>query len=329
MSNDTNVTTLRTIASEAPQQEQDVRARLRAAMDSDRRLSQARIAREAGISSTTMSQWLAGGYGGDNEAIAAKIAKWLDSLHAQRAEQERLPTAPDFVNTPSAERIIGTLRYAQIAGDIVLVYGGAGLGKTTSIRQYERIAPNVWHATMTPASASVVTALEEIGDALGLTTVNSGGAARLHRAIVKRVAETQGLIVVDEAQHLSVAALDQIRSIHDATGIGIALVGNEQVYARMTAGGTRAAYLDRLYSRIGKKVRLAKSTKADISAVLAAWNITDSSCRGQLEEIASMPGGLRILTKVLRLGSMYAAAAERSLCCDDVRSAWRELGVEA
>src|ERR1035437_1267786 len=52
---------------------------------------------------------------------------------------------------------------------------------------------------------------------------------------------TGGLLVIDEAQHLSVAALDQIRSIHDATDLGIALVGNQQVYARLT-GGNRAAY---------------------------------------------------------------------------------------
>jgi DNA transposition AAA+ family ATPase len=302
----------------------DVRGQLRALMDSDRRLSQARIAKEAGISSTAISQWLSGTYGGDNAAVEAKILRWIDTTHAQRAVQERLPSAPDYVETPTAERVIGALRYAQVAGDIAVVYGGAGLGKTTGIRQYSKSAPNVWVATMTPASASVVTALEEIADAVGAGNVG-GGAARLHKAICKRVVDTNGLLVVDEAQHLSVQALDQIRGIHDATGIGIALVGNEQVYARMT-GGNRAAFLDRLFSRIGKKVRLVRSTQADIQAVLRAWAIDDSACATQLMEIASKPGGLRGLTKVLRLGSMYASAANRALCCDDVRAAWRELG---
>lgn len=300
-----------------------VRDRLRAIMDADKRMTQSRVAKEAGISSTTISQWLGGIYGGDNEAIEAKLVRWIDTIQAQRAVHDQLPRAPEYVETPSAEKVIGALRYAQIAGDIAVVYGGAGLGKTTAIRQYQRGAPNVWHATMSPSTASVVPCLDEIVEACGVAA--TGGASRLHRAICRRVADSNGLIVIDEAQHLSVAALDQVRAIHDATGVGIALVGNEAVYARMT-GGNRAAYLDRLFSRIGKKVRLVKSTSADIAALLGAWSIDDAGCRSQLVDIASKPGGLRGLTKVLRLASMHAAAHSRTLCCDDVRTAWRELG---
>ena len=303
----------------------DLREQLRALMAADKAMTQARIARESGLSSTTISQWLGGTYGGDNAAIEDKLTRWHETTRAQRAVADRMPAAPDYVETPTGERVVAALRYAQLAGDIAVVYGAAGLGKTTAIKRYVRTASNVWHATMTPASASVVTALEEIADAVGANVTGGGGAARLHRSICKRVTETAGLIVIDEAQHLSVAALDQVRSIHDATGIGIALVGNEAVYARMT-GGNRAAYLDRLFSRIGKKVALRKATTGDISALLDAWNIGTSDCRAQLVEIASKPGGLRGLTKVLRLGSMFAAAQNRTLCCDDVRAAWRELG---
>ncbi len=302
----------------------DLRDQIRMLMDSDKRLSQARVAKEAGISPTTMSQWLSGTYPGDNAAIEEKLIKWVETTQAARAQSDVMPTGPDYVPTPSAEKVIAALRYAQVANDIAVVYGGAGLGKTTGIKQYRRAAPNVWHATMTPASASVVPALEEIAEAVGVSNP-AGGASKLHRAICRRIANAGGLLVVDEAQHLSVAALDQIRSIHDETQVGIALVGNEQVYARMT-GGNRAAYLDRLFSRIGKKVRLIKSTQGDIEALLDAWGIEDAKCRPQLIEIASKPGGLRGLTKVLRLASMYAAASKRALCCDDVRAAWRELG---
>ncbi|AVP97938.1 DNA transposition protein [Ahniella affigens] len=303
----------------------DLRERLRALMHEDRQITQAKIARESGLSTTTVSQWFSGTYPGDIEATETKLQQWLDNHSAQRATAEAMPIAPDYVPTPSAEKVIGALRYAQAAGDLALVYGGAGLGKTSAIRRYRNLSPNVWVATMTPASASVVTALEEIADAVGVSGALGGGAAKLHRAICKRIAETAGLIVIDEAQHLSVAALDQIRSLHDATGIGVALVGNEQVYARMS-GGNRAAYLDRLYSRIGKKVRLLRSTHGDIDALVGAWNIKDKACAAQLTEIGSKPGALRILTKVLRLASMYATAQQRAMCCDDIRAAWLDLG---
>lgn len=305
-------------------QNETLRDRMRNMMEADKRLTQTRIAKEVGISSATLSQWLAGLYAGDNEAVESKLLRWLDTTQAQRAAGAGMPSAPAYVPTPSAERVIGALRYAQIAGDIAVVYGGAGLGKTSAIRRYATLAPNVFVATMDPASANVVTALEEIAEAVGVSDVH-GGAAKLRRGIVRKLNGTHGLLIIDEAQHLSVAALDQVRAIHDATGVGLALVGNEQVYARMT-GGNRAAYLDRLFSRIGKKVRLVRATAEDSAKLIEAWGVRDRESRQHLTEIAAKPGGLRALTKVLRLGSMYAVAEDRPLAIADVRAAWAELG---
>lgn len=303
----------------------DLRDQLRMLMDSDKRLSQARVAKEADMSPTTLSQWLSGIYAGNNAAVEEKLLKWVETTQAARARADAMPAEPEYVPTPTSAKVIDALRYAQIAADIAVVYGGAGLGKTAGIKRYGRVAPNVFHVTMTKAHASVVAALKRIAECVGATASGGTGAAELYSAIHAKVVNSGGLLVIDEAQHLSEAALDMIRAFNDEAGIGIAYVGNEQVYARMT-GGNRAAYLDRLFSRIGKKVRLVKSTQADIEAILDAWGIDDPKCRPQLIEIASKPGGLRGLTKVLRLASMYAAASKRALCCDDVRAAWRELG---
>lgn len=316
MSTQTNVTPLH--AGDA-----ELRERLRVAMASDRRLSQASVAREIGISPSALNQWLKGIYPGDNEAIETKLIIWMVGYDERRQAGDAMPVAPAWIETPTAARIVGALSYAQAAGDIAIVYGGAGLGKSTTIRHYQNISLNVWHVTMTPASASVVTALEEICAALGVA--ESGGAARLHRAIVRRVRGSRGLLAIDEAQHLSMAALDQIRAIHDATDVGVALVGNQEIYARMT-GGNRAAYLDRLYSRIGKRLALRASSDEDIQALIAAWNIDDAVSRKTLTDIAHRPGALRTLTKVLRLAGMYALADGKPLSAEFVGRAWRELG---
>jgi DNA transposition AAA+ family ATPase len=302
----------------------DLRDQIRQLMGEDKRLSQNRVAREAGISPTTLSQWLGGTYPGDNAAIEAKLQRWVETTQAARAQADQMPAAPRYVKTPTGERVLATLRYAQIAEDIAIVYGGAGLGKTAAAKEYARLAPNVWLATMTPASAGVVPALQVIAEALGLINVPSG-ANNLHAAICRRVTDTGGLIVIDDAHVLSENALDQIRAINDRTQVGLVLIGNERAYARMT-GGNRAAYLDRLYSRIGKKTPLRKSVAGDITALLDAWAIEDAKCRAQLTEIAGKGGGLRTMTKVLRLASLYAAAEKRDLNTEDVRAAWGELG---
>lgn len=300
----------------------ELREQIRTLLNTDKRLSQAVLAREAGISATTLNQWLGGKYLGDNESIDNKVRIWLEADQARRAAGGKMPEAPSFVATPTAMRVLSTLAYAQMAGDITVCYGGAGLGKTSACEQYQASNPNVWIATMTPSTAGVVTALEEICEAMALAP--GGGARKMAKAIVKRVRETHGLLVVDEAQHLSVAALDEIRGIHDATGIGIALVGNDGVFARM-AGGRNALQLDRLYSRVGKRLALRQSSEADITALIKAWGIDDGKCRAQLIEIARRPGALRTLTKTLRLASMNAAAEGRGVCCEDVRAAAVEL----
>lgn len=301
----------------------DVRATIANLQANDPKLTQAEIVRQSGVGSTALSQWLNGRYPGRNEEVEEKLARWVDAYQQRKMESKALPQAPTWVATPTGERVMGALSYAQLAGDVAVIYGGAGLGKTTAIEQYQRTSPNVWVATASPCTASPVPALEEVAEAIGIEA--SGGGAKLQRAIIKRLRGTMGLLVIDEAQHLSVLALDAIRRLHDATDVGLALVGNESVYARMT-GGNRASYLDRLFSRIGKRVRLTRSTKGDIDALVGAWHLSAKECRAALHDIASKPGGLRGLTKVLRLASMFAAGAGRTVSCDDIKAAWRDLG---
>jgi DNA transposition AAA+ family ATPase len=107
-----------------------------------------------------------------------------------------------------------------------------------------------------------------------------------------------GLLIIDEAHELGRDALEAMRTIHDRTSIGLVLQGNEQVYTAMT-GGNRAAYLDRLFSRIGKRVRIVKPTARDIDSLIQAWG-GGKDCAKVLHEIAAKPGGLRGMTKITR-----------------------------
>lgn len=298
-----------------------------AALMRDSRVTQAALAKELSVSPSALNQWIKGTYAGDNDGLAGRIRIWIDSRIQER--QSSMPVAPRWVSTPTGEAILGALAYAQIASDVAVIYGGAGLGKTSAIRRHAATSLSVWHVTMSPSSASVVTALEEICAVLGLT--EQGGAAKLHRAIVKRVRDTRGLIVIDEAQHLSTAALDQIRSIHDATDtgegatVGLALVGNTEVYARL-CGGNRSEQMSRLHSRVGRRLHLKSSVSGDVGALIEAWGLTDGKCHSLVRQIAERPGALRSVTKVLRLAAMHAAAAGEALCCSHVSEAWRELG---
>ena len=131
--------------------------------------------------------------------------------------------------------------------------------------------------------------------------------------------------MVDEAQHLSDQALDQLRSVHDACGIGIALIGNRDLYTRVN-GGESASYLDALRDRIGKRIALAGVSPGDVDAILDAWGTAPTRTRKAMVEACAKGGGLRNLMKTLRLAIVHAQAAGHRLSDVDVRAAWRDLG---
>lgn len=235
-----------------------------------------------------------------------------------------LPVGPSWVATPTSSKVLAALQYAQLAGDIAVIYGGAGLGKSKAIERYQHTSMNVFAVELAPTHYGLLASLEEIAIAVGIRDYVRSGSF-LHRAICRQLRGAGALLIIDEAQHLGMRALDQIRSIHDQSKVGLALVGNELVYTQL-AGRDRAAYLDRLYSRIGKRVHLRKSAVADADALAAAWHVHGAACRARIREIASKPGALRVLSKVLRLAAIYAQGEDRRICLADIEAAWVDLG---
>jgi hypothetical protein len=299
----------------------DTRERVKAVLDG-REASQAEVAREAGVSASAVNRWLNGKYEGDNAAVEAKLTRWLDERDRQTGFL--LPDAPEWVATPTGERILAALAYGQMAADLVVVYGGAGLGKTRAVRQYAATRPNVWVATLSPATATPSACLEEIMEALGMREGPGGGAARMQRALILRLRDTKGLLVLDESQHLAVAALETVRAIHDATEIGLALVGNERVYSRLAASGQSALFAQ-LFSRVGKRLHLSVPKREDVEALMTAWGLGDRETLAYLWAIARTPGALRGAVKSIRLGTMLARGAGEGLELRHVKAAWREL----
>ena len=286
-------------------------------------LTQAQVAKESGINGSVLSTLIKGTYAGDKDAQRVKLVKWL-SVRGQRARARAvLPAAPGYVKCPTSETIWAAIAYAQAADAMAYVVGVPGVGKTFTARQYRDTQPSAWLVTMSPTSAGVVPALEEIAEALGLRP--EGGARRIEKAIARKVQGTNGVLLIDEAQHLSPPALDAIRSIHDATGIGVCYLGNEDLAAKI-AGGRRAERTAQLSSRIGYRRNIRRPVKADVTALLDAWQVRGRAERDYLADVGTRPGGLRTMTKLLQLASVMAASADQPLARAHLEQAWRQLG---
>ena len=283
--------------------------------------SYASIAKAAEIGESTFAAWINGKYKGNNENVEEKIRIWARSQKSFARQKTSLPVETGFVLTRTARKFLAAFEHAQAMPDLAVIIGGAGVGKTSACHQYKTTHPNVWHLTAEPLVASSYAVMAYLRETLGLPEMP---AYRLTRAITAKVMNTQGLIIVDEAQHLTTPALDQLRTIHDKAGVGLVFMGNEEVWRRIDGGGRRAQFAQ-LHSRVGMRVNAPRPLAKDIEEILDASEISDAKQRAVLKTIAGKPGALRALAKTLRVARMVALGAGESMTDEHITSAWNRL----
>lgn len=289
-------------------------------------MTQDRMARNAGVSGSALSQWLRGQYGGNNEALEERISAWL--AEPQNNVLDRCETAPTWVPTPTGEAIERVLTYARTTPSIGVVYGGAGVGKTTALKRYASDYTDAWYVKLQPTSSTIMGALRAVYEAIAARNCNEIRVAEISREIEQllRWRHSAGaLLVIDESQGLTFEALEELRSIHDSTGMGLVLAGNEKVYSNMI-GGTRRADFAQLFSRVGRNLRLDRPTAEDVDAILKAWHIEGPKEREFCQQKASLPGALREMTKLLSAAAIAAHAMGGPIDIKVLRAAWREVG---
>lgn len=214
--------------------------------------SQKQIAKEIGISTTVISQFLSGIYNGDNEEIADKILQYV------RIAKSRLRTVdvPAFCpKLHNAEQVLFAASYAHSNNDIALIYGAAGAGKTVALKHYARENPGVVYITANASTRTARAILYLITEALGRQPI--GTEFMLMRNLVEHLKGSNRLIIIDEADHLTPHALQSIRNLNDEAGVGLVFSGNDIIKLQMYGRGS--LQFDQLRTRIGPKKKVANS----------------------------------------------------------------------
>ncbi|MDR3561878.1 MAG: AAA family ATPase [Negativicutes bacterium] len=276
--------------------------------------SQTQIAREIGVSGSVLSQFQKGIYTGTNEKIAYAVQQWLE-LETRRQTTVKVP---GFAMTTIAEEVIAIAKYAHEHQDTGVVYGPAGSGKTVALKQYVEQNPGTVFLTADVTISNSKAILEELLDKLGRQEY--GDRRRLRKAAVTILKGSGRLIIIDEAQHLTLKALETIRSIYDECGIGLVLSGNEQVYTNMI--GKRNAPFAQLFSRVGIRRGLSgKVNMDDIKKIVCQDMAVEKECLEQFHKIASTPGGMRLMVKLFVLAWTIANGLNEPLSLDAIRTA--------
>ena len=269
-------------------------------------LSQAAAAAEMGVGASALNQWLGGRYRGDNAGVAAAAREWLDARERRASIRLQLPEIPAWVETPASKRILGALAYAHATGDMCCVIGPPGAGKTVAAERFASRLRTAWLVTASPVSRSVSACLRRVAGALGAEASSDLGA--LEAACAEKLRGARGILVVDEANCLATGAVEMLRSLHDAAGCGLALVGTSMLWSRLSGGGKgHPEQFAQLQSRVGRLVRLGPPSADEADAYCAGWGAgrVESSALEAARAIAAGPGGLRGLCKSLRLAFAY------------------------
>lgn len=230
--------------------------------------SQSRVAKELGVSETVLSLFLGGTYTGNNEELAKKIEQYI----RMRTARQTVAKAPEICLTVNNTRaILEKAKMAHLYNDIVLIYGPAGCGKSTALKYYAQHNNGALYVEADVTTNSPRCILKLILAAMGEET--KGSTADMMQTIISKLADTNRLLIIDEAQHLTEKSFDAVRAINDKARIGIVYTGNPSILKRMY--GRQEEELDQLYSRVVYKCPLNNCyTLEDIASIYARTSAT-------------------------------------------------------
>lgn len=218
-------------------------------------LSQAKLSKMIGISSTALSQWRNNKYSqGNIEDLEAKIEEYLKLQESlEDAKRKTKEYSSGYTPISTSEDVYKMIQFCHFEKGMVIVHGDAGIGKTKAAEKYYKENPNsTIYIQATPSTGTLTSILKLLARALKLNEKQN--KLDLVLDIRAKLENTSKVIIIDEAQHLKLQALEEIRNLSDPNflqsqdGTGIVLIGNSEVYDRMN--GKQEPRFAQLFSRI-------------------------------------------------------------------------------
>jgi len=257
-------------------------------------MNQTMLARGIGVSPASISMYLNDTYaekGGKYETIEPKIEAFLE-VQESKAQREELVLG--FVSTKTTRRISEVMRDAHEAGDTVVIYGQAGLGKTQAVKNYCEKNPAAILIEANPSFTALVL-MRKLAAAAKVSTV--GSLNDLFESVSDRLRDSGRLIVVDEAENLPLRALEIIRRLHDDTGCGLVLSGMPRLVANLRG---KHGELVQLYSRVSVALNLGDSMPDEELEQIARAAMPEADDETIAELVKHSNGNTRRMSKLMR-----------------------------
>lgn len=277
---------------------------------SGRGISQSTVARGIGRSTATINQYLQGKYNGDVETLDKLAAAWLQT---QQERENDTRTQLNYTYTATAQRLEEVLRLAHVEGETVVIYGQAGLGKTSALEAYVKRNPDAIMIDSDPSYSAKVL-LSSMAIALGVES--RGSLHQLIEELIKKLKNSGRIILVDEAENLPLRALECLRRIHDKTGVGLVLAGMPRLLINLR--GSKGE-LKQLYSRVAFKFDLGNTIPNTELSEIINQSLMGIESETVNELVIASKGNTRRLAKLIRGVTRMAKVNNRELDANMVK----------
>lgn len=269
------------------------------------------ISREVPYSRPTISKFISGMYKGDEKGVEEQLAKWYANYTG--AEVDISPEIPPegrsagrgrFYASRDAKAVLGVCQSCQEYGEMGIVTGRSGYGKTYALRRYAKSSKVAYIECDT--TMSIRDLLKEISEALGLPSRNGTNHDR-KVAIINFLKTNPGwLLILDEADKLMSRytnnKMELLRALHDKSSeddgygnCGIVVAGEPGLETQVET------YLERYANRIIFRARLGGLSEVEVEEYLSDRTVEpEALAELKVRALNKRTGCFRLLDRTLR-----------------------------
>ncbi|MDA2916989.1 AAA family ATPase [Nitrospinae bacterium AH_259_B05_G02_I21] len=272
------------------------------------------------IARSTLQMFVSGTYSAPAD-LARKLKPALREARERiEARAEGAAATGELFATVALQMCHHALEFCYKEGELGVVAGPAGVGKTSAIRAYVNGRDDIL-LLEADATWGKFGAIKTLAEMVGLDP------DRHSRVVLNSIVESLVLkprfLIVDEADLISHPGLEVLRTIHDRCGgvVGLVLIGLPRLYQNMTRGRSGRANFAQLYSRVGIFAELPMPTLKEVRAFVRSKypKATDDAIQALAAEGREL--GMRRVAKLLKGAAEVAEMNDTDLNAEVVQVA--------
>jgi DNA transposition AAA+ family ATPase len=271
---------------------------------------------------------------GDPRSDHEKVARAVSELMERHARREELKRPTEYVETEAAKMMLAAIKAAIDIGDMGLIAGPSGAGKTIVWQAATRLYRGSIGIRIPLAAKSARGVIGLLCEATGSSPTRS--SSDLFARIVRLLKGSNRPILVDEFQHADKGGAEMLRDVLDSTGCPIILFDNCDALQRID---DHRAWFGQFSSRIPIRCNLTEAilhpkhprplfTHKDVQRFAESFSLKLSGdSTAFLTMLANEPalGGLRSVKQILMVVAKAPSLRSRVVGEADLKQVFREM----